>query len=201
VLRLPVDTLPATPEAVSATYDEHTLHLTWRPAADGQQFRVVRVDRSTTPATVTAVTPEPTPTAAVEMPVEFGREFCLAVLPLRVAGAVIEQGDPSAATCLTPADTFPPPAPTGLQAVQDGGSVTLIWTPVDATDLAGYVVLRGDGAGAELTPLFREPLAAATYRDGAVTPGRTYTYAVYAVDGAASPNVSQLSERQTVTVR
>jgi hypothetical protein len=108
---------------------------------------------------------------------------------------------PSDPVCVTPVDRFPPPAPSGLQAVQEGSAVTLIWTHVEAADLAGYVVLRGDGTTGTLQPLMRAPIQDVTYRDTTVQVGQTYTYAVYAVDSSPAANVSQLSDRQTVVIR
>ena len=58
-------------------------------------------------------------------------------------------------------------------------------------------MLRGDGATANLQPLMRTPIQETTYRDTTVAAGQTYTYAVYAVDTAPTPNVSPLSDRQT----
>ena len=48
---------------------------------------------------------------------------------------------------MTAVDTYPPPAPTGLVAVGSGGGVSLIWEPVSAPDLGGYLVLRGGEGG------------------------------------------------------
>jgi hypothetical protein len=79
--------------------------------------------------------------------------------------------------------------------------VTLNWTRVEAPDLAGYVVLRGEGAGEAMRPLVRTPLKDTTFSDTQVVPGATYTYTVYAVDTAPIPNVSQQSQRQSITVR
>ena len=45
----------------------------------------------------------------------------------------------------------------------------------------------------------RDPLTETTYRDTAVEPGATYTYAVIALDLLGNP--SEQSERQIVTVR
>ena len=85
--------------------------------------------------------------------------------------------------------------------MQEDAVVTLIWTGVDAADLGGYVVLRGEGAGENMQPLMRDAVTDTTFRDTTVRPGMTYSYAVYAVDRAPTPNISQLSNRQTVTVR
>jgi hypothetical protein len=72
---------------------------------------------------------------------------------------------------------------------------------VQASDLAGYVVLRGEGSAAALLPLFREPIKETTYRDTTAVAGATYSYAVYSVDSSPAANVSPLSARETVTVR
>jgi hypothetical protein len=133
--------------------------------------------------------------------VEFGREVCFSIVPVAGSPPVIAEGAASPARCVTPVDTFPPPAPEGLQAVAGADAITLIWTAVDASDLAGYVVLRSEAGADNLLPLFRDPIAASTYRDTTAERGVTYTYAVYAVDRADPPNVSQLSARQSATVR
>jgi hypothetical protein len=88
-----------------------------------------------------------------------------------------------------------------LRAIQEGSAVALVWTRVEAADLSGYIILRGDGAGENMQPLLSAPVQGTSYRDGTVQPGVTYVYAVYAVDRATPPNVSQLSARQTVSVR
>jgi fibronectin type 3 domain-containing protein len=96
-------------------------------------------------------------------------------------------------------DTFAPPAPGGLFAAQEGTGVVLRWTASEAPDLAGYLVLRGDGTGETLSQLFKTPIDGTRYVDTAIVPGATYVYAVVAVDRAA--NRSGESGRQQVTVR
>lgn len=107
----------------------------------------------------------------------------------------------SAPVCTTPVDSYPPPAPAGLQAIQEGAFVTLNWTGVEAADLAGYVVLRGDDEGRSMLPLTRAPIKETTYVDRTARAGATYTYSVYAVDTAPTSNVSEQSNRVTVAVR
>jgi hypothetical protein len=107
----------------------------------------------------------------------------------------------SKSACLTPIDRYAPAPPSGFQAVQEGAGVVLSWAAVTASDLAGYVVLRGEATADNLQPLMRTPIKETTYRDTAVKAGVTYVYAVYAEDVATPPNVSQLSQRQSVTVR
>ena len=129
-----------------------------------------------------------------------GRELSGTVNGVR-DGAVVAEGVPSPIQCLQPTDTYPPPVPAGLQAIQEAGGVTLIWTGVTAVDLAGYVVVRGDPASQTLQPLTPQPVTATTYRDTTAQPGASYAYAVYAVDRATPPNASAPSDRQVLTVR
>jgi fibronectin type 3 domain-containing protein len=102
---------------------------------------------------------------------------------------------------VTPADTFPPAAPTGLAAVSGPGVINLIWDANRDADLAGYTVLRGEAPGDTLQPLTPQPIRETRYVDRAVQPGVTYVYAVIAVDRAATPNRSALSNRVQETAR
>ena len=91
--------------------------------------------------------------------------------------------------------------PPSLAAVAGEGAISLIWKGVDAPDLAGYLVLRGEAPGGELTPLFDAPLRESTYRDTTAKPGVRYVYAVVAVDRATPPNRSALSNKVEETAR
>ena len=51
----------------------------------------------------------------------------------------------SAPQCVTPRDQFPPAAPQGLAVVPTAGQISLIWDANTEKDLAGYLVLRGEG--------------------------------------------------------
>jgi fibronectin type 3 domain-containing protein len=139
--------------------------------------------------------------ASFTLPVEFGKERCFVLRAVAAAGTVTTESVPTAPVCVTPVDRFPPAAPTNLQAIQEGAAVTLVWSAVDAADLAGYIVLRGDGTGDNMQALVSDPVGSTSYRDQTVQPGATYVYAVSAQDRATPPNISPLSNRQTVIVR
>jgi len=203
VLSVPIDPLPAAPETVTVSHSETTIRILWAPVAGAEttSFEVSRAGAAGESGVGDLVT-APATLNEVEMPIgAFGRENCFRVRALRATGPVTAEGAFGADHCITPVDTYPPPAPTGLRALQENASVTLIWNGVAASDLGGYVVLRGEGVGDNLQPLIRTPIGETTYRDAGVRAGTTYSYAVYAVDRAAAPNVSQLSNRETVTVR
>jgi len=93
-------------------------------------------------------------------------------------------------------DIFPPPAPTGLEAIPGGAtaadrSIDLSWTPNTDADLAGYIVYRQDtdSKGAvtgTVTRLNPTPVVGPAYRDQTAMAGRRYAYHVTAVDAAGN---------------
>ena len=132
---------------------------------------------------------------------EYGAERCYDVRTVTGQGIVAFESPPSPKACVTPADTFPPAAPTSLAAVAGDGVISLIWVGVDAADVAGYLVLRGSDPAGALTPLFDAPIRETTYRDVTAKPGVRYVYAVVAVDKASPPNRSALSNKVEETAR
>jgi hypothetical protein len=133
--------------------------------------------------------------------VAFGAKRCYDVRTVTGQGNVAFESAPSPTACVTPADTFPPAAPTSLAAVAGQGAISLIWVGVDAADLAGYLVLRGDAPSGELQPLFEVPIRETTYRDATARAGVRYVYAVIAVDNASPPNRSARSNTVEETAR
>jgi len=94
---------------------------------------------------------------------------------------------------VTAADTFAPAPPKGLAAAAETALIRLFWTPSPEPDVAGYKVYRKEGDAEEFELLTPAPITETTYADTAVKRGVTYTYAVSAVDNAASPNESERS--------
>ena len=148
------------------------------------------------------LTPAPLPTPLfVSKSVAFGVERCFGVRPVDQVFGVTVQGPMSPVTCITPIDTFPPTAPRSLAAIAGSGVINLIWEPNPESDLAGYIVLRGEAPGDTLQALTPEPINATSYADTAVRPGARYVYAVVAVDRAVPQNVSPRSNHFEETAR
>ena len=102
--------------------------------------------------------------------------------------------------------TFPPHAPTGLEAIPGGAtaadrSIDLSWTPNTDADLAGYNVYRQDvdskgaaaGTAARLNPT---PVVGPAYRDQTAMDGRRYAYRVTAVDSAGNESAPSLDVQE-----
>jgi len=122
---------------------------------------------------------------------DFGKTYVYVVRSVIVpSGEPVESADSSPAI-LTPVDTFPPAAPSGLVAAVLPGSngglvVDLSWSINAETDLAGYRVYkseRDDTRGVSLAP---ELLLTPAVRDTSVQPGHRYWYTVTAVDRAGN---------------
>lgn len=189
----------AGPAPINISYTEDLVTLTWAAGAEGTRFIVERA--AATGAAPVRLTPQATAQTSLSLPIELGREICVTLRAVSVTGAVSMVSEPSTATCATPVDKFPPASPTGLVGTAAESAIELVWRPSLNKDVAGYIVLRGEGAGGTLLRLTPEPVTSTTYRDVSVRPGVTYEYAVIAVDTAKPPNESGPSNRETVTAR
>ncbi|HXT69568.1 MAG TPA: fibronectin type III domain-containing protein [Vicinamibacterales bacterium] len=199
VVALPLSPFKTPPTSPVADYTEQTLTLKWTPSSPDDKFFVDEVDPAG--AKARRVTPAPLAVAEFTTPVEIGRERCFAVRAVEAGAGVISIGPASRTTCVTPVDRFAPAAPTGPNAFPGDSGVDVLWTASTSPDVAGYIVLRGDGPDGTLRPLMTEPIAATQYRDQSVKAGATYSYQIVAVDKAVPPNRSEPSTRAVVTAR
>lgn len=148
------------------------------------------------------INPMPLPATSFIDSVEFDREHCYTVRPVRGTAPNTVEGDASPPNCFIPVDLFPPAAPARLVAVADEGGVSLIWEPNAEPDVTGYMVLRGEASDATLQPLTPTPVAEPRFRDTHVTSGKKYVYAVVALDSRLPvANVSAESNRVEETAR
>jgi hypothetical protein len=95
------------------------------------------------------------------------------------------EGIPAEELGLLYRDVYPPPAPTRLDALSEGNLVRLLWAPVDAADLAGYLVFRAEGDAAPVR-LTKDLVTDPFFTDRAISQGRRYRYTVRAVDRAGN---------------
>jgi hypothetical protein len=105
-------------------------------------------------------------------------------------------------------DTFPPHAPSGLEAVPGGSTATdrsidLSWNPDTDADLAGYIVYRQDVdekgvVAGTATRLNITPVAGPAYRDQTAMAGHRYAYRVTAVDTAGNESAPSADVQETL---
>jgi hypothetical protein len=199
---VPLSPVPVAPKNAAIKYDEQTVTVSWvsgvTPIPVGQTYQVYDANPGVDP-NARPLNPAPLTAAEFKRPVVFGARVCFAIRTARVTAPVAIESAPTDVVCETLADTFPPPAPSGLLAFAAEGSITLTWDGVTATDLAGYIVLRGEGTGETLQPLMTTPVAVTTFTDSTTKAGVRYVYAVVAVDSATPANRSKQSNRAEET--
>ncbi len=93
------------------------------------------------------------------------------------------ESDAAASNKLTPVDTFPPAVPAGVTAAAGINTIELAWERNTEPDFKEYVVYRAAGNGPfENAGETDVP----TFSDKAIQSGRTYRYAISAVDQAGN---------------
>lgn len=146
------------------------------------------------------VTPAPIPATTYTdtgLVNELGYRYAVKGVRVDKEGTAI--GPASEAVAVTPVDTTPPSAPTRLVAIPATGGVRLAWNPSPEEDVAEYAIYRGEGTG-PLTRIGTTQAIATIYTDRDVQSGRTYRYAVTALDRAKQANESPRSNEVTVTI-
>jgi hypothetical protein len=177
-LVLPVVPPPERPASVTATASAEGVRLTWR--ASGATFRVFR--KSTNDFALVATVQQPQWTDATA---EFGKPYAYVVQTIAALGNDKEaQSDLSEEISITPRDTFPPAIPSGLNPSAAPNSIELVWDRNTESDLAGYRIYRATGGGAFEKLADISPIP--SYSDHNVEHGKTYRYAVSAVDQAGN---------------
>lgn len=173
-LVLPVVPAPDQPRELRAASTPAGVRLSWR--SNGEHFRVLRkAGEDTQYAAVAMDVTQHEWTDAQATP---GTAYSYLVQTIVPLGNNKEAESELTEVKITP-EVPPPPAPTGLVAVPAPNSIELTWE-ASPGDVAGYRVYRATGA-ADFEKI-ADVNAIPTYSDHAVEHGRTYRYAVSAVD-------------------
>lgn len=197
---------PEAPKGLAAQAGDTEVRLKWdapvsfrdgAPATGELRYVVLRAagDGGLAPLTPAPVTG----TTFTDRGLENETVYRYAVQAVRVDPAGTARGPASAAIAATPVDTTPPSPPTRLIAIPAPGSVRLAWTASPEEDVTLYAVYRAEGSSAFIRVATTQAIAT-TYTDRDVQPGRTYRYAVTALDRARQANESPRSNEVSVTV-
>jgi hypothetical protein len=195
---VPLD-VPAAPASFTATAKPQGIVLSWTassPAplgyniyrtAVGQEPDIFAAPINTAPVSGTTSTDTPA----------YGEHEYRVTAVASVANPRVES-DLSQPARATFKDLIAPATPTNLTPLIEPKAVRLIWEPVDAADLAGYMIYRAEGVGhgADVrqigeTPVVEKLVTATTFVDPTPDLGIAYRYAVAARDssGNESPRV------------
>ena len=178
--KLDVVAPPETPGSPAAQNASSGVRLTW--TGPGGVFRVWRREGDTKDFGLAATVErsEWTDTGAAQgKPVAYYIERIV-----KLSGEREAASDASETVIITPKDTFPPAAPSGLRAAAAPSSLELSWERNAEADIAGYRVYRA-APGGDLEKI-ADVAQAPAYSDRNVENGKTYRYAVSAVDQAGN---------------
>jgi len=175
-------------EGLRAQTTEKAIELAWTPPARSLTGHPVhdlagyRMYRSVTgkPGSFTLRGETPTPQYQ-DREFQFGHTYFYRVRAVFGRNRQTAESEDSLVARITPVDTFPPAAPSGLTAVYSAGAVELVWTANTESDLAGYIVYRREEGGTAQR-LNKELLSTPIFRDTAVQAGHKYLYWVTAED-------------------
>lgn len=194
----------APPENLTAQAGEKFVFLNWNPVttrADGSVYTGFvgynvyrRVEGSAYPAT--PLNAEPLRTASFrDTAVENGRTYYYMVRAVDSPARPWTESLSSAEVSATPRKTTPPARPSGLTVVPGVTRVFLTWDENKEGDLAGYHVYRSLTNGKNYERLTPRPISRSTYSDESVTPGKTYYYAVTALDTTGNESAFSKQEK------
>ncbi len=157
--------------------------LLGRPAAVGGYFvyrRALPQEEYTAP-----LNPSPIAgTSYVDAAVGYGASYLYTVRATPPGKPRIE-GPPAEEAGILYRDVYPPRDPSRLDALSEANLVRLVWDPVAAADVVGYLVFRAEGEGAPVR-LTEKPVADTFFTDPTIPAGKRYRYTVRAVDAAGN---------------
>ena len=196
IVKLSPDVPPAPPAISTVTAEEGRICIEWiAPPTDllGRPAQVggYRVYRRTLPEEEYGepLNTEPvTGTNFVDTTAPYGGAHVYTVRAT-LAGKPKVEGLPALEAGVAYRDVFPPAAPSRVDALPEANAVRLVWEPVPAADLAGYVIFRAEGTGAGVR-ITEKPVTDTFFTDSSVQPRRRYRYTVVAVDTAGNSSAS-----------
>ncbi len=175
---------PPQPAGLKAEGTAEGVRLTWQPGPAGAPGNFI-VLRRAAPATDFLPLGSTDQNQYLDRTAEFDKTYTYMVQRVLDLGeGRTAQSELSEPVSVTPKDIFPPAAPRGLRAVAAPGSIELSWDANSEPDLAGYRVYRA-APGADFQKLADVGLVPA-FSDHAVEAGKTYRYAITAIDRAGN---------------
>lgn len=150
---------------------------------------------------------------ALDKDIRFGESYeyrAQRVARVTVNGKTLELAGPlSEPVRIDAVNILPPAVPKGLAAVATAGengaepAIDLSWQPDAEADLAGYIVYRRESAAGGGSPDWQrispaQPVVGPAFHDANVRPGRTYEYAVGAIDQEGHESARSAGAEETV---
>ncbi len=168
--------------------------------ANGRTTTYPAFTSATTTTKVISPTPTPTPTVTPTATPTVVPTATLTATPTVTPTStptVTPTSTPTVTPTVTPPpDTTPPGVPNGLTATPANQSITLSWSPVTTTDLAGYTVYQATTSTGPWTAITSTQPATTKTVTGLIN-GTTYWYAVTATDTTGNQSARSTATNAT----
>ena len=185
---LPIVEPVRAPSNLTAESAAAGVRLKWNgPARDGVRYRVFRRSGENGEYELRG---EVEKSEWLDTNAAYGTSYEYQVQSLVAAGERVAGSELSGTVAITPVDHFPPPAPTGLQAVAGLDSIEITWDRGQDSGVASYDVYRRSEG--EVERRVASGLTVPSYSDHDVAAGRRYRFTV-----TASDRLGNESERST----
>jgi len=162
------------PTSLSAVAAPEGVRLKW--SGTGGEFRIFRSETQEEPVEVGRVEKA----EWLDTRTRFGQSYVYSIQAIRQTGSENAESGISEPVKIVPVDTFAPSVPAGLTAVNGLDSVELVWERNTEEDFQAYRVYRAPQGG-EFRPV-AEYLNTPSFSDSTAEKGKSYQYAVSAVD-------------------
>lgn len=195
--------IPPPPESLSAQVTEDFIKLNWMEPpenTDGSKppriagYNIYRSEESGKLPTI------PLNQKPVQKPgfedrnFQFDKTYYYAVGTVGSLQNPYAESLPSKILTVVSRDIFPPAPPKDFNAILDGGNVILLWTPSEASDVAGYRLYRQEKRAPARQLLQNELITAPSFRDNHVEAGKLYEYSLQAVDTHGNASMEARTE-------
>ncbi len=188
------------PRDLQAKPGDRTAELSWNPpllTKGGQKARRIaeyRIFRTTTSGnypTTPMIALQAGQTNFIDQNLTNGQQYFYAVQAVASTSSKPSAQDLSESVSVTPLDTVPPNAPTGLVGVYLGKAVNLHWNQTQTADFAGFNIYRSEQKDGGFERLNNAPVLNATYEDATAQEKKRYYYRVTTIDDETPPNESE----------
>ena len=188
------------PRDLQAKSGDRTVELSWNPpllTQDGQkarhlaEYRVFRAVAGEQFSDTPTVALPATQTNFIDQNLTNRQQYMYAIQAVASASSESAARNLSEAVAVTPLDTIPPAAPSGLVGVYLGKAVNLHWNQTQVSDFAGFNVYRSEQKDGDFVRLNNAPILNATYEDATAQQKKRYYYRVTTIDDETPPNESQ----------
>lgn len=224
LVAVPIFPAPQPVSNLQAQVTRSAIILSWTPPEIPQaaatlgpvslRYRIYRSSNVSTSPLNSAATAAPSTSEAFQKIAEissppyrdtnftFGQTYAYYVVGIAQYASAAVESEPSKTIEVTPRDTFPPPAPTGLVAAvapatqSTPARVDLSWDISDATGVAGYNIYRSSPNTDQANRwdrLNRSPLLTPAFRDIPAESGQQFFYRVTVVDAFGNESAPSAS--------